>query len=134
VYLRSSRPLLFSLPTHPRTRARRRIAVLARAARVGCPAHAGAPGLEGAGAALLVASGGFGASGYSYVTSTARDAFGITGGNAGIDGYVSINFVAAPESSTWAMTLAGFAGVGWLAYLRRRKRTQREGCVDSRRS
>jgi hypothetical protein len=26
------------------------------------------------------------------------------------NGYVSINFVAAPEPSTWAMTLMGFAG------------------------
>ena len=39
------------------------------------------------------------------------------------DGYVSINFVAAPEPSTWAMTLTGFAGLGWLARLRRRKLT-----------
>ena len=30
---------------------------------------------------------------------------------------------AAPESSTWAMTLTGFAGLGWLARLRRRKLT-----------
>jgi hypothetical protein len=40
----------------------------------------------------------------------------------GANGYVSINFVAAPEPSTWAMMLAGFAGLGWLA-LRRRKLT-----------
>ena len=39
------------------------------------------------------------------------------------NGYVSINFVAAPEASTWAMTLTGFAGLGWLARLRRRKLT-----------
>jgi hypothetical protein len=120
VYLRSSRPLLFSLPTHPRSSPHSRFG--SRGA-LGCPAHAGAPGLEGAGAALLVASGGFGASGYSYMTSTARDAFGITGGNAGIDGYVSINFLAAPEPPTWALTLAGFTGLGWLAHLRRRKLT-----------
>jgi hypothetical protein len=44
----------------------------------------------------------------------------IGGGYAGT-GYVSINFVAAPEPSTWAMTLTGFAGLGWLARLRRRK-------------
>jgi hypothetical protein len=36
---------------------------------------------------------------------------------------VSINLVAAPEPSTWAMTLAGFAGLGWLAHLRKRKLT-----------
>jgi hypothetical protein len=63
---------------------------------------------------------GFGG-GYSYVTSAARDPFGITGGNPGAYGYVSINFLAAPEPSTWALTLAGFAGVGWLAHRRRRR-------------
>jgi hypothetical protein len=64
--------------------------------------------------------------GYSYVTKTARNAFGITGGNMNGylgNGYVSINLVAAPEPSTWAMTLMGFAGLGWLARLRRRKLT-----------
>ena len=35
--------------------------------------------------------------GYSYVTDTARDPFGITGGNLGVNGYVSINLVAIPE-------------------------------------
>jgi hypothetical protein len=69
-----------------------------------------------------------GASGYggsSYVIDTARNAFGITGGNMDYsgNGYVSINLVAAPEPSTWAMTLTGFAGLGWLARLRRRKLT-----------
>ena len=72
-------------------------------------------------------AGGFGSGGggYSYVIDTARNAFGITGGNMGDsgNGYVSINFVAAPEPSTWAMTLMGFAGLGWLASLRRRKLT-----------
>ena len=35
----------------------------------------------------------------------------------------SSNFVtgAVPEPSTWAMTLAGFAGLGWLTRMRRRK-------------
>ena len=68
--------------------------------------------------------------GYSYVIDTAGNAFGITGGNGttmetlpAANGYVSINFVAAPEASTWAMTLTGFAGLGWLARLRRRKLT-----------
>ena len=63
--------------------------------------------------------------------NTARNAFGITGGNVGgspggygPDGYVSINFAgSAPEPSTWAMTLTGFAGLGWLARLRRLKLT-----------
>jgi PEP-CTERM motif len=74
--------------------------------------------------------------GYSYVIDTARNPFGITGGNGfgafsvpssfteGANGYLSINFVAAPEPSTWAMTLMGFAGLGWLARLRRRKLAQ----------
>ena len=70
------------------------------------------------------APGRFNQGGYSYVIDTARNAFGITGGNGTTfpgNGYVSINFVAAPEPSTWAMTLTGFAGLGWLARLRRRK-------------
>jgi hypothetical protein len=41
----------------------------------------------------------------------------------GTNGYVSINFVAAPETSTWTMSLMGFAGLGWLAHLRSRKVT-----------
>jgi hypothetical protein len=71
-------------------------------------------------------AGGYGGSGgYSYVT--ALNPFGITGGNGGdfgaANGYVSIDFVAAPEPSTWAMTIMGFAGLGWLAHMRRRKLT-----------
>jgi hypothetical protein len=85
----------------------------------------GAPG----GAGGFYSGGGGGAGGYSYVIDTARNPFGITGGNGnalfgdGANGYVSINLVAAPEPSTWAMTLTGFAGLGWLARLRRRKLT-----------
>jgi PEP-CTERM motif len=60
----------------------------------------------------------YGAGGYSYVIDTAREPFGITGGNPAGNGYVSINFVAVPEPSTWAMAVAGFAGLGWLARLR----------------
>jgi len=37
------------------------------------------------------------------------------------DGEVSIN--AIPEPSTWVTALAGFAGLGWLARMRRRKLT-----------
>jgi hypothetical protein len=83
----------------------------------------GGGGYQGGGGGGGASGGGAGDGGFSYVTRTARNAFGITGGNAGIDGYVSINFVAAPEPSTWALTLAGFAGVGWLAHWRRRKVT-----------
>jgi hypothetical protein len=62
------------------------------------------------------------------VIGTARNAFGITGCNGNYDflpvsGYVSINFVAAPEPSTWVMTLTGFAGLGWVARLRTGKLT-----------
>ena len=45
------------------------------------------------------------------------------GVNSG-DGRISIAprpTPAVPEPSTWAMTLAGFAGLGWLARMRRRK-------------
>lgn len=77
-------------------------------------------------------AGAYGHGGYSYVTNTALDPFGITGGNlnsgnefGAANGYVSINFIgqAVPEPSTWAMTLAGFAGLGWLTRFRRRKLT-----------
>jgi hypothetical protein len=62
------------------------------------------------------------------VIGTARNAFGISGGNgnsysSSVNGYASINFLAAPEVSTWAMTLMGFAGLGWLGRLRTRKLT-----------
>jgi hypothetical protein len=36
------------------------------------------------------------------------------------EGYASVRLVV-PEPSTWVMTLAGFAGLGWLAWLRNRK-------------
>ena len=34
---------------------------------------------------------------------------------------ILISITIVPEPSTWAMTLAGFAGLGWLAHMRRRK-------------
>src|ERR1700733_1226003 len=76
----------------------------------------GAPGGSGSGA---------GGGGFSYVIGGARNPFGITGGHPGFNGYVSIEFCGSsvPEPSTWAMTLTGFAGLGWLARLRRRKLT-----------
>jgi hypothetical protein len=70
-------------------------------------------GVHGGGAP----GGGAGLGGYSYVIDTARNAFGITGGNMngygpnGPGGSVSIDLVAAPEPSTWAMTLTGLAGL-----------------------
>jgi len=36
-------------------------------------------------------------------------------------GLADITFRPIPEPSTWAMTLAGFAGLGWLTHMRRRK-------------
>jgi hypothetical protein len=86
----------------------------------------GGGGYNGGGGGGGAPGGSGGSGGSSYVIDTARNAFGITGGNMTSDfgnGYVSINFVAAPEPSTWAMTLTGFAGLGWLARLRRRKLT-----------
>jgi hypothetical protein len=88
----------------------------------------GGGGYDGGGGGGGAPGGGGG--GFSYVISTARDAFGITGGNmnsgsygSAANGYVSIDFLGAPEPSTWAMTIMGFAGLGWLAHMRRRKLT-----------
>ena len=90
----------------------------------------GGAGYNGGGGGGGAPGGGSDGGGFSFVIDTARNAFGITGGNGlgvpggyGANGYVSINLVAVPEPSTWAMTLAGFAGLGWLARLRRRKLT-----------
>jgi hypothetical protein len=80
----------------------------------------GGGGYEGGGGGGGTPGGASGSGGYSYVIKTALDPFGITGGNPGVNGYVSINAVV-PEPSTWAMTLAGFAGLGWLARTRGRK-------------
>jgi hypothetical protein len=49
----------------------------------------------------------------------------ISGVNVG-DGRITISLIngaapPVPEPSTWAMTVAGFAGLGWLAHMRRRK-------------
>jgi hypothetical protein len=38
------------------------------------------------------------------------------------DGSISVDLLkAVPEPSTWAMMLMGFAGLGWLAHMRKRK-------------
>jgi hypothetical protein len=88
----------------------------------------GGGGYDGGGGGGGAPGGGSGEGGSSYVIDTARNPFGITGGNLNgyrANGYVSIDFVGSsvPEPSTWAMTLAGFTGLGWLARLRRRKLT-----------
>ena len=64
-----------------------------------------------------------GEGGYSYVIKTALNSFGITGGNPGGNGYVSIEFVGSsvPEPSTWAMMLAGFSALGGMLLRRGRK-------------
>jgi PEP-CTERM motif len=65
--------------------------------------------------------GGFGeggGGGGSYLASLFTDRVltaGVKRGNG------SITITDIPEPSTWAMTLAGFAGLGWLAHTRRRK-------------
>ena len=87
----------------------------------------GGGGYNGGGGGGGAPGGSGGHGGYSYVIGTARNSFGITGGNVflheGVDGYVSIDFVgtAVPEASTWAMMLAGFTGLGALALPRKRK-------------
>jgi hypothetical protein len=65
--------------------------------------------------------GGFGGGG-SYLASLFADQVLTAGVNSG-DGSISIDLLppAVPEASTWAMMLAGFAGLGWLAHTRRRK-------------
>jgi hypothetical protein len=66
--------------------------------------------------------GGGGGGGGSYLASLFTDPV-LTAGVNGGDGSISITSLtpAVPEPSTWAMTLAGFAGLGWLAHTRRRK-------------
>lgn len=80
----------------------------------GGPNFAGGGGGIGGGGGASGYGGGGGGS-YSFVGPTQSLAF--QSGN----GEVSIN--AVPEPSSWVMALAGFAGLGWLARMRRRKLT-----------
>jgi hypothetical protein len=67
--------------------------------------------------------GGYGGGGGSYLASLFTDPVLTAGVNSG-DGSISITQLpgaTVPESSTWAMTLMGFAGLGWLARTRGRK-------------
>ncbi len=67
------------------------------------------------------ANGYAGGGGGSYLASVFTNPVLTSGVNSG-DGSISIDLLTAvPEPSTWAMTLAGFAGLGWLARMRRRK-------------
>jgi hypothetical protein len=64
---------------------------------------------------------GYGGGGGSYLASLFANPILTAGVNSG-DGSIDIELLkAVPEPSTWAMTLAGFAGLGWLASRRRRK-------------
>jgi PEP-CTERM motif-containing protein len=64
-----------------------------------------------------------GGGGGSYLASLFKDQVLKAGGANRGDGSISITSLtpAVPEASTWAMMLAGFAGLGWLAHMRRRK-------------
>ena len=66
-----------------------------------------------------------GGGGGSYLSRYVFDQEEVAGLNYG-DGFISISLTGdpptpIPEPSTWAMMLAGFAGLGWLARLRRRR-------------
>ena len=67
--------------------------------------------------------GGGGGGGGSYLASFLTNTQYFGGVNSG-DGSIAIDFISrlpVPEPSTWAMVLGGFAGLGWLAHMRRRK-------------
>jgi hypothetical protein len=87
----------------------------------------GGSGLGGGGGSGFSGGGGGGGDyegggGGSYLASLFTDQVLKAGVNNG-DGSISINLLppAVPEPSTWAMTLAGFAGLGWLMRTRGRK-------------
>jgi len=61
---------------------------------------------------------GFGGSAVLNAGNYYLDISGIGGGTSGYGGDLAV--AAVPEASTWAMMLAGFAGVGFMAYRRRR--------------
>ena len=69
----------------------------ARAITPGGYGGGGGGGYNGGGGGGGAPGGGEDRGGYSYVIKTALDPFGITGGNPGAAGYVSIEFVAVPE-------------------------------------
>jgi PEP-CTERM motif len=66
-----------------------------------------------------------GGGGGSYLAASLFTDRVLTAGVNSGDGSITITPLtpAVPEPSTWAMMLAGFAGLGWLARLRRRKLT-----------
>jgi hypothetical protein len=78
----------------------------------------GGGGFSGGGGGVGGNSGGGGG---SYLASLFQDQVLKAGVNSG-NGSINIELLkAVPEPSTWAMMLAGFAGLGWLAHTRRHK-------------
>ena len=61
---------------------------------------------------------GYGGGGGGSIAIGVQESELFAGVNSG-NGFINIAIV--PEPSTWAMMLAGFAGLGWLARQRRRK-------------
>jgi hypothetical protein len=87
---------------------------------------AGGPGGFGGGGGGGLGGGGgsgFSGGGGSYLSKLFTDPVLTRGGaSRGGNGSISVDLLkAVPEPSTWAMMLMGFAGLGWLAHMRRRK-------------
>jgi PEP-CTERM motif len=80
----------------------------------------GGSGFSGGGGPNDVGFGSGGGGGGSYLASLFADQVLKAGVNSG-DGSISI--MAVPEPSTWAMMLAGFAGLGFLGWRESRKTT-----------
>ena len=97
-----------------------RPAALAAAAAAAITAAAAAAVIPAA-AAAASANGaplGYGGGGGGSIAIGVQESELFAGVNSG-NGFINIAIV--PEPSTWAMMLAGFAGLGWLARQRRRK-------------
>jgi PEP-CTERM motif len=107
---------------------------------MGGGAYGGAGGASGSGGGGKTAGGGFnggsgaganpGAAGYgddgfgggSYLAPSLFINQALTAGVHSGDGSIDIELLkVVPEPSTWAMTLIGFAGLGWLTRMRKRK-------------
>jgi hypothetical protein len=81
----------------------------------------GGSGFSGGGGGYAGSSGGGG--GGSYLASLVTDQVLSAGVNSG-NGSISVDLLrTVPEPSTWAMMAAGFAGLGFLAHMRKRKLT-----------
>ena len=74
---------------------------------------------------FVIFGGGGGGGGSFNLGTYAMGLPGIRAGNGEVDitEFIVRGAPAVPEPSTWAMTPTGFAGLGWLARLRRRKLT-----------